>query len=729
MNSQLALQLEAKMKQGFQHHSSGELEQAQILYEEVLSKDPRHFNALQLLGTLCSTRQLFEKSADYLLRAIKLNNKNHIVYNNLANALKELGRYQESLENCNQSIKINKVNAEAFCIRGAVLQLLKRHDEAINSCNAAIEINPDFAEAYNNLGNALLDIQEYSQALVSFDRALKINPQYVGAYFNRAAVLQALHRIDDAILSLDIAITLQPDFADAFNNRGVVLLSIKQYDLALKDFDISIQLSPNRADAFVNRGNALRGLKRIKEALLSYQHALSLDPEFEYLFGTWLHLKMKLCDWSDFDLNIEKLKNGILAGKKIAIPFAVLSLIDDSSLHLKAAKIYHQEKFEEPKIKPNFIEYKKTRKIRIGYYSADFRAHATSFLIAGLFEAHDKNNFEVYGFSFGPNVADEMRERLILSFDDFFDVSSISDKEIIDLSRNIGIDIAIDLKGDTEDARVGIFTGRCAPLQVNYLGYPGSMGMDCYDYILADNIVIPEKNYGDYSEKVLLLPHSYQVNDSSRRISERNFTKIELGLPEAGFVFCCFNNSYKILPSTFALWMEILRNVEASVLWLYSDDIQSQSNLKKEAELRGVAGKRLIFAEMMSHAEHLARHKLADLFIDTLPYNAHTTASDALWAGLPVLTCMGESFASRVAASLLTAVNLDELVEENANAYVKTAIELAKNPKKMAYLKSKLENNVIQSDLFNTIQFAKNIESTYYVMLNVQKDDLRIEKY
>lgn len=717
MNSQLALQLEAKMKQGFQHHSSGELEEAQILYEEVLSKDPRHFNALQLLGALCSSRKLFKKSADYLLRAIKLNNKNHIVYNNLANSLKELGRYQESLENCNQSININKTNAEAFCIRGAVLQLLKRHDEAISSCYTAIEINPDFAEAYNNLGNALLDTQEYSQALVSFDRALKINPQYVEAYFNRAAVLQALHRIEDAILSLDMAISLQPDFADAYNNRGVVLLEAKQYQRALADFEASIQLSPNRADAFVNRGNALRGLKRIKEALLSYQHALSLDPEFDYLFGTWLHLKMKLCDWSDFDLNIEKLKNGILAGKKIAIPFAVLSLIDDSSLHLTAAKIYHQEKKIVPKLDSNNLNPNKSKKIRIGYYSADFREHATSYLIAGLFEAHDKNNFEVYGFSFGPNIADEMRERLILSFDDFFDVSSISDKEIIDLSRNIGIDIAIDLKGDTEDARVGIFTGRCAPLQVSYLGYPGSMGLDCYDYILADSVVIPVENYVNYSEKVILLPHSYQVNDSSRRISERNFTKIELGLPEAGFIFCCFNNSYKILPSTFDLWMEILRNVDGSVLWLYSDDIQSQSNLKKEAELRGVAGKRLIFAEMMSHAEHLARHKLADLFIDTLPYNAHTTASDALWAGLPVLTCMGQSFASLVAASLLTAVNLDELVVGNSGAYIMTAIELSKNPEKLSYFKSKLKNNVAKSNLFNTIQFAKNIECAYLKML------------
>jgi predicted O-linked N-acetylglucosamine transferase (SPINDLY family) len=567
------------------------------------------------------------------------------------------------------------------------------------------------------LGNALVDAKDFNQALVNFDQALKINPQNIEVYFNRAVALQALLRTEEAIQNLDLAITLQPTFADAYNNRGVALLSVRRYEEALQDFDHSLKLTPHRADAYVNRGNALRGLKKNQEALMSYQKALELNPEFDYLFGTWFHLKMKLCDWSDFESNRDKLKAGILAGNKISIPFAVLSLIDDSSLHLKASKIYHQNNEIVKKLPKNIYD-QKLRKIRIGYYSADFREHATSYLIAGLIESHDKNKFEIYGFSFGPHVVDAMHARLLNSFDQLFEVSKMNDQEVIDLSRNIGIDIAIDLKGDTEDARVGLFTGRCAPVQVNYLGYPGSMGLDCYDYILADKVVLPEKNYSHYSEKVVSLLHSYQVNDSHRHISDRVFTKTELGLPEEGFIFCCFNNSYKILPQTFDLWMEILKNVEGSVLWLYSDTLQTVINLKREAEARGILSQRLIFAVMMPHAEHLARHRCADLFLDTLPYNAHTTASDALWAGLPVLTCMGESFASRVAASLLSAVNLEELIETDPTTYVQKAIEIAQSPEKMIYLKNKLKSNLPGSHLFNTDQFTKNIEISYFNMIN-----------
>lgn len=716
MKSQATQQLEETMKLGFQHHANGELEKAKNLYELVLDTDPRHFNALQLLGTLCSSLKLFDKAVDYFKRAVQINQSNYVVYNNMANALKELGRLDEALENCEISIGIKQDNAQAFCIRGAVLQSMGNYHDAISSCQTAIDLMPDFAEAYNNLGNALLDTKDFEKALISFNQALKINPHDGAVYFNRAAALQALWRIDEAIQNLDLAIEIQPDFADAYNNRGVALLGVKRYLDALKDFEHSLQLSPNQADAYVNRGNALRGMKKIEEALMSYQAALELNPEFDYLFGTWLHLKMKICDWSDFESNRDKLRAGILSGKKISIPFAVLSLIDDSSLHLKAARIYHQ-KNQQSKIYPlSILNNQGPRKIRIGYYSADFRDHATSYLIAGLIESHDKNKFEIYGFSFGPHVVDAMHARLLSSFDQLFEVSKMNDQEVIDLSRNIGIDIAIDLKGDTEDARVGLFTGRCAPVQVNYLGYPGSMGLDCYDYILADKVVLPEKNHSHYSEKVVSLPHSYQVNDSRRRISDRLFTKTELGLPEEGFIFCCFNNSYKILPQTFDLWMEILKNVEGSVLWLYSDTSQTIINLKREAEARGVSSQRLIFAEMMSHAEHLARHRCADLFLDTLPYNAHTTASDALWAGLPILTCMGESFASRVAASLIKAVDLEEMIALDQMDYLTKAKELGQDVQRMALLKKKLNNNLRRTNLFDTAKFTTAIESAYISM-------------
>jgi predicted O-linked N-acetylglucosamine transferase (SPINDLY family) len=333
-----------------------------------------------------------------------------------------------------------------------------------------------------------------------------------------------------------------------------------------------------------------------------------------------------------------------------------------------------------------------------------------------LFEAHDNSKFELYGFSFGLSPNDEMKARVSAAFDQFYDVSSLTDIDVVLLSRKLKIDISVDLKGYTKDNRAGIFAMGCAPIQVNYLGYPGTMGADYIDYIIADKIVIPESSQDDFTEKVVYLPDSYQVNDSKRNISDRLFTKSELGLPQNGFIFCCFNNNYKILPATFDGWMRILKAVEGSVLWLFQGNATAASNLRKEAEARGVAGSRLVFAKIMKLDEHLARHRLADLFIDTFPYNAHTTTSDALWAGLPVLTCMGQSFASRVAGSLLTAIDLPELITRSQEEYEARAIELATNPTQLQELKAKLERNRLTTPLFDGKLFAKHIEAAYEAM-------------
>jgi predicted O-linked N-acetylglucosamine transferase (SPINDLY family) len=349
--------------------------------------------------------------------------------------------------------------------------------------------------------------------------------------------------------------------------------------------------------------------------------------------------------------------------------------------------------------------------------------------MAELFELHDKNQFELVGFSFGPTAKDEMRKRLKNSFDQFIDVSAKSDMEIAQLSRSLNIDIAVDLKGFTQDSRAGIFANRTAPIQVSYLGYPGTMGADYMDYIIADKTIIPVESQSCYSEKVVYLPNSYQANDRKRLISERQFTRQELGLPESGFVFCCFNNSYKILPATFDGWMRILKSVDGSVLFLYSENDWAEKNLKKEALTRGVDCTRLVFAGRMPLSEHLARHRQADLFLDTLPYNAHTTTSDALWTGLPVLTLMGRSFASRVAASLLNAIGLSELITNTQEDYEALAIELAMNPKKLADIKLKLVSNRLTTHLFNTPLFTKNIEAAYIKMMerylaNLQPDHI-----
>jgi predicted O-linked N-acetylglucosamine transferase (SPINDLY family) len=348
--------------------------------------------------------------------------------------------------------------------------------------------------------------------------------------------------------------------------------------------------------------------------------------------------------------------------------------------------------------------------------------------MAELFELHDKSRFELVSFSFGPITNDEMRQRLEKSFDQFIEVGNKSDMELAQLSRDLNIDIAVDLKGFTQDLRAGIFAYKAAPIQVNYLGYPGTMGADYIDYIIADKTLIPLDAQSGYTEKVVQLPNSYQVNDRKRLISDKQITREELGFPENAFIFCCFNNNFKILPATFASWMRILKAVEGSVLWLFQDNPWAVENLKREALSHGVDANRLIFAEKIPLSEHLARHRLADLFLDTFPYNAHTTSSDALWVGLPVLTRMGQSFASRVAASLLNAIGLSELITTTLESYEALAIELAKHPAKLAAIKDKLAKNKLTTPLFDTPRFTQDLERAYIQMYERYQADLVPDK-
>ena len=430
---------------------------------------------------------------------------------------------------------------------------------------------------------------------------------------------------------------------------------------------------------------------------------------------------MKLCDWNQLLSQLQQLEAALVEDQRVAPPFVLSGLIDRPDLQFRAARIY-----VEAKHPIHFCEdsSKSARdgKIRIGYFSADFNNHPISYLMAELFESHDTERFEICGFSFGPDTQDEMRKRVSAGFDQFFDVRNHSDREVVQMARDLGIDIAVDLNGFTAHERTGIFAARCAPIQINYLGYPGTMAAPYIDYIVADQTLIPQQSQQYYSEKVVYMPHSYQVNDSKRRISDRVFSRQEAGLPDDGFVFCCFNMGYKILPATFDGWMRLLKAVKGSVLWLKVNSPKAARNLRKEAEIRGVDSSRLVFAQkMVGLPDHLARHRLADLFIDTLPFNAHTTASDALWAGLPVLTVLGNSFAARVAASLLRALDLAELITETQEQYESRAIELAGNPAMLGAIKDKLERNRQSSALFNGQLFARHLEAAYTQMSERQR--------
>jgi len=418
--------------------------------------------------------------------------------------------------------------------------------------------------------------------------------------------------------------------------------------------------------------------------------------------------------------------------KKAASPFNLLSIPSTLSEQKIAAETYAADNFP-PVADASALSFAShAGKIRIGYFSADFRDHAVAHLIAQLFELHDRSRFEIFGFSFGPSAADEMRRRLTASFDQLIDVQDKSDKETVELARNLKIDIAVDLMGFTEQSRTGIFAHRAAPIQVNYLGFPGTMGANYIDYIVADRTLIRPEEARFYSEKVVYLPHSYQVNDRTRRISDRAFRRDELALPTDAFVFCCFNNSFKITPDVFEIWMGLLGKIDGSVLWLLRSSESAAKSLRTEAGRKGIAGERLVFAEPMNLSDHLARHAAADLFLDTFYYNGHTTASDALWAGLPLVTRLGHTFADRVAASLLHAIGLPELVTRTSDEYEQLAFQLANDRDKLSLIKKRLADNRLTHPLFDTKLFTRHIENAYEKMwerhrMNLKPDHLSVE--
>jgi predicted O-linked N-acetylglucosamine transferase (SPINDLY family) len=638
--------------------------------------------------------------------------------------LKELKRYEEAITFADQALAINPNLAGAWTNKGVALKELKRFDEAIAHYDHALSLKPDYHEAWTNKGTTLHALKRFDEAIAHYDHALSLKPDYAEAALNKGATLQALKRFDEAIAHYDHALSLKPDCAEAALNKGTTLHALKRFDEAIAHYDHALSLKPDYHEAWTNKGITLHELKRFDEAIAHYDHALSLKPDIDWVSGDLLHTKMKICSWSGLAEALEDISKKVVANEKVVNPFALLALSDDALLHKKSAEIYIQDRYPFNPILGPILKRQESQKICVGYFSADFNNHAVSILTAELYELHDRNNFEIIAFSFGADDKSLMRSRLSKAFNQFIDVSNMPDSDVATLSRNLQLDIAVDLGGFTTDGRTGIFSYRAAPIQMGYIGYLGTMGADYYDYLLADKTVLPENLQKFYSEKIIYLS-SYQVNDRERIISDKQFTRQELGLPETGFVFCCFNNNYKILPSTFDSWMRILNAVENSVLFLYVDNEQAHANLLNEARLRGVDAARLVFGGRIPVEEYLARYRVCDLFLDTFPYNAGTTASDALWAGLPVLTLMGQSFASRMAASLLNATGLSELITVTQEEYEALAIGLAKNPQKLSGIKFKLADNRLTTPLFDTPLFTKDLEAAYIKMMDRYRDDLQ----
>ena len=587
-----------------------------------------------------------------------------------------------------------------------------------------LKVLPSNTTLLTNLGTLALQKGQLEAAVQLIDRSLHIDPNQPFAFNNRGNALKDLKRLDDALVSFDRAIAINSNYAEAYSNRGIALHGLNRLDDALISYDRTIAINPDFTEAHYNRGLALQDLKRWDDALVSFDRAIALKPDYDFLAGLLLNTKMQICHWDGFTTYLAVLTENIRNQDKVSAPFPMLALTDDPELHRNCATIHSNEKYPRQPLLPMLNKYPKHAKIRIGYFSADFRIHPLTYVTAELYERHDRTQFEITAFSLGPDTKDEMNTRIKAGVDHFYDVHAMSDKEIALLARRLEIDIAVDLGGHTKYARTFIFAMQAAPIQISYMGYPGTMGAKYIDYLIADPTLISQDNQRYYSEKIAYLPNSYWVNDTNKAVSKKILSRAEFGLPATGFIFCCFNNTYKITPSTFEGWMRILKQVEDSVLWLYVIHESAVNNLKKAALSNGVDDQRLIFANYMSNEDHLNRIQLADLFIDTFPYNAHTTTSDALRMGLPVLTRRGESFASRVAASLLNAIHLPELITASQENYESLAIFLATHPEKLMIIKNKLAHNLATTPLFNTKLFARHIESAYLAMYDRYQEDL-----
>lgn len=693
-------------------------ESAEFYLKQVLELQSSNPHALRLLGVLSAQRKQYSEAIGYLNAALDAMPNDALAWSNLGNVYLELKELTHALDAYQKSLAIDPQYVEAWSNMGNALFALKRYEEALNHHHHALSLNPQYAQAYSNAGNALNHLSRFEEAITYYEHAILIDPHYPEAFFNQGNALVELKRYEEAILSYQSALNLNPLFEEAPCNIGVIYQKIGRYEDALIQFDKAITINPSHAESYFNKGVTLVDQKRFEEAIICFEKALSIKSDLDWVLGDLLHAKMRVCQWHGVTQALVEAQELLLTKKKVIQPFALLALSEDPRLHKIASVIYAEERYPAKLTLGMIPVAQKKEKIRIGYFSPDFRTHPVSLLTAELFEKHDRTRFEIIGFSLikAPDE-DGLRARLKDAFDIFIDAENLADVQIAKLAREMGIDIAVDLSGPTQHSRVGIMAQRAAPIQVNWLGYPGTFGASFIDYILADKVVIPEESRESYVEKVVYLPGTFMVDDSNRLPSKKIYTREEFGLPENAFIFCCFNNDYKFNKDVLDCWARILLQVPDSVLWISENNLIFRKNILSEFEQRGVMQSRIIFANRIDlMSDHLARIGLADLFLDTFPYNAHTTAVDSLKAGVPLVTLLGKSFAGRVAASLLRSVGLSELIATTSAQYEDIVCGLFRDRKKLLQFKKILIEARENEVLFNSKEFCRDIEDAFLMM-------------
>lgn len=728
---------------------TGHLAEAEAVCRHLLAVQPRYFHALHLLGIMELQRGRHAQAAEWLNRAVAVDSGHPQAFSNLALALLAIKRPEEAYAHCRRAIALKPDFAEALANAADALCALNRRSEALLLYDRAIAASPSLIAAHFGRAGALLALKSPEAAVAGFEQALRINPAFVPAMVNRGNALFQLKRFDDALAAFDGALQLSPDFLEATNGRGCVLQALRRLPEAMQCFEAALARNGQTPEAWFNKAtvllelgeyqrsvecsaralvlnsgyiaalnasaNALWRLGRFADAAEAYGQVVALDPEFPYALGNHLNCRAQVCDWRDrsrLECDI-LLLNG--ENKPAILPFALLSISDSAEVQLRCARIragdypppghplWHGEPYQHDRI-------------RVAYVSGDLGDHALSCLLAGVFEQHDRRRFEIMAISLRPQRHSDLGRRVHAAFDRFIDVSERSNRDTAQLMRDLEIDIAVDLAGHTGGARMEIFAHRPAPIQAAYLGFPATTGTAYMDYLIADEFLIPAEKAEFYSEKIVYLPHCFQANDDRRAISGHVPSRVDECLPEEAFVFCSFNASYKISPRFFDIWMRLLQRVPDGVLWLIGEDPVTRDNLRHQARERGVDDQRLIFARRRPYDDHLARLQLADLFLDTLPFNAGTTASDSLWAGLPLLTCAGDALSARMAGSLLKAVDLPELITHSVEEYESRACHLASHRTELRALRDRLGRNRNASPLFDTRGFTRHLESAYIQM-------------
>ena len=693
----------------------GRLDEAIAAAERAIAHSPGHARAHTNLGNLLRQKGRLADAARAHASAVRLDPQIAAGHANLAETLLAQGRAEEALAACERALALAPHIAEAEGIRAQALHRLGRIAQALAAYRRALALKPGLAMLHTEIGNVLRQDGRFEEAIAAHRQTLALKPDYAEAWGHLAVTLQSAGRWGEALDAYRRAIALAPHYAEGYSNLGVLLQLMGKPAEAIAAYRTATTLSPRYGLAHFNLGATLKDLERLEEAIGAFRQALACEPDLAPARFQLCNVRRHACDWRGLDREDADCLAGLRRGGVRVSPFPILAMSADPAVHLEHTRLWARGLIvSSADILPaRRIDVAQGRRIRLGYLSSDFQRHATASLIAELLEQHDRRRFEVFGYCFSPDDGSDVRKRLLAAFDAHVDVRSLSHAQAARRIHADGIDILIDLKGYTKDARTEILAHRPAPVQVNFLGYPGSMGADFIDYILADAFVAPAHLQPSFTERIVHLPDSYQPNDRRRQISPAVPSRAQCGLPETAFVFCSFNSAYKITEEMFALWMRLLAAVPGSVLWLLDADPLAKANLRREAAVRGVDPGRLVFAPRLRMQEHLARQRLADLFLDTVPVNAHTTASDALWAGLPVLTCVGNAFIGRVAGSLLQAVGLPELITVSLCDYEALALRLAEDGTLLRGLRDRLERNRLTTPLFDSERYARNIEAAY----------------